>query len=817
MMKILQEYRASDWKISQIDPDTSGKYVFDGMTYAPGRCENCGHPIKWNVHIHDAEDPDKAFVVGDDCIEFLLAIRGGLENTQDLELFRGAKTVLVRFFHWLFKHNIDTGDLTGVAGFLDPADKSGITFLPISEVNGHVKVDVTRDGRPYRPYKLEYSEFDPEEWLKFYPKLSQVLLSYDGKYFVSANNVEHFKALFNAAVQQAAPAYSWTKKYDEKEADTALGTIKSIRTGVGTYNFIGDKRLTLPRDLPQLGCVWDDSLKPMYPDCQLDMDTFLTVSKNVDTCKALCLNDPEDWVIQRIEEWKTAQQKKDAEDAARKDKEARLTAMVDGLVADPQKIIDGMKGHCVSNWWVDHNVDTLRQTISAWVKQGFDFNGHSRPVNIRLDDCSSTFRLRFPEQIATLKKMDYYSKGRYLRNIVGKITQKFHIDTTWTATIPGAELKYAFEPNDIFEFNGNTGVKGNVIITITPTIQESTKVTLTLGQLKKLLEESSSAPFEPSQERGFRPTVEWMKEKYTEMNKWLFDGKLGSCEMGIFTHGQGSQGRTLGKFRLAAKGIRISRSNGRMYMNDSWMTDPVYIDEGNFVDLCNPTILLNGNYSGTERAFLATLVHEMCHYYTYRRGWCPLQGHGREFKAIAARVSAESGGLFTIQRLASAEDMKEYDLDDEFKAKKDRRLANKKDAMKVLLVITKSGEARLTLSKSDALLEKITKWGEEHPGYAQTIKTDSNKALDFLFAKGYTKAFRTWRWWNIQDRPWYKDFKKLLDDLPKDEKEDLTYIEVQPRAIAEEQDDPIEVTEDAGFIEIDPTMDLGAESPLEDA
>ena len=40
--------------------------------------------------------------------------------------------------------------------------------------------------------------------------------------------------------------------------------------------------------------------------------------------------------------------------------------------------------------------------------------------------------------------------------------------------------------------------------------------------------------------------------------------------------------------------------------------DKVYINKRIFFDVCKPLIALNGNYSGTEDAFLNTLVHIFC-------------------------------------------------------------------------------------------------------------------------------------------------------------------------------------------------------------
>ena len=131
MGRLLNEYRASDWKISKLDPSTSGKYVFDGMTYQEvgvRHCQNCGHPIKWIVNIHDAEDKNKQFEVGDDCIEFLLAITGGLKNPKELEKFRQAKKELLKLFNTLRKNDIDTSTMDGVVAVVRSGVPNQINF-----------------------------------------------------------------------------------------------------------------------------------------------------------------------------------------------------------------------------------------------------------------------------------------------------------------------------------------------------------------------------------------------------------------------------------------------------------------------------------------------------------------------------------------------------------------------------------------------------------------------------------------------------------------------------------------------------------------
>ena len=114
-----------------------------------------------------------------------------------------------------------------------------------------------------------------------------------------------------------------------------------------------------------------------------------------------------------------------------------------------------------------------------------------------------------------------------------------------------------------------------------------------------------------------RPTVPWMREKYDEFNKLLFNGELGPCEFKVFTTGKGSHGNRLGYFSLTGvSGVFISKSTRQMY-RPLPNGQRLYVDEGNFAELCKPVIGMNGNYMATEEALCATLVHEMCHYYVY--------------------------------------------------------------------------------------------------------------------------------------------------------------------------------------------------------
>jgi hypothetical protein len=277
-------------------------------------------------------------------------------------------------------------------------------------------------------------------------------------------------------------------------------------------------------------------------------------------------------------------------------------------------------------------------------------------------------------------------------------------------------------------------------------------------------------------DKTFKPTVEWMTAKYAEMNDQLFGGQLGECSFAIFTSGRGSEGGVLGWFKITGRNIRIRRYNRRMFKYARW--DEINIDRKNFVQLCQPQIELNGNYSGTEHGFLATLVHEMCHYYTYMNGYAPKQGHGREFKDIGYIVSNRSNGLFTIQRLASAEQMSEMELNDEMKAKREKRLANKKSSVTAVIVFTQEGKIKLTMTSNQDVIRKIDM---VESGYGEkVVKTNDANIIEYLFNKGYRKNMRTWRYWSLEEKPWIGELKRMLSSVDF-EMGNVTRSTVQPQ------------------------------------
>ena len=259
----------------------------------------------------------------------------------------------------------------------------------------------------------------------------------------------------------------------------------------------------------------------------------------------------------------------------------------------------------------------------------------------------------------------------------------------------------------------------------------------------------------------FRATTEWMANKYNELNQRLFGGSLGTCDFSIFTTGRGSQGSVLGWFKLKGYNLKIESRTNRIYSLSNMNYDKIYIDRKNFCEICKPAIELNGHYIGTELAFSATLLHEMCHYYTYMFGYAPKQGHGPEFRQIAQIVSSNSNGEFSIQRVASAEEISNYELDADVKAKKEARINNKKSKLIAVFVFKKDGSVDLSLSTNRSLIDKIIYYntsltpivaGRSRDKVEKIISSSDTKLIELLYNYGFRKSMRTYRYWPIDIR-----------------------------------------------------------------
>ena len=253
-------------------------------------------------------------------------------------------------------------------------------------------------------------------------------------------------------------------------------------------------------------------------------------------------------------------------------------------------------------------------------------------------------------------------------------------------------------------------------------------------------------------EGKIKPTPEWMKQQYDIMNKKLFNGQLGDCILRPFTTGKGSNGNTLGWFKITGDNIKVNRNTRRIFQKGYYSN--INIDSGNFVHLCKPCIELNANYSAPPESWINTLVHEMCHYYTYMNGYAPVQAHGHEFKSIGSIVSQRSGGVITIQRLATAEEMSTMELDADIQAKNDARAQRKDNNTIVAIIVMKDRTIRMVRTTLPKVLDEIKRVHEERNDFYYCGYTSNLQLAQYLTKNGYTSSCRTYRYWNIEQQHW---------------------------------------------------------------
>lgn len=288
----------------------------------------------------------------------------------------------------------------------------------------------------------------------------------------------------------------------------------------------------------------------------------------------------------------------------------------------------------------------------------------------------------------------------------------------------------------------------------------------------------------------FKVSINWICDNYIKANNELFNNKLGDCHFKIIPIGE----RTLGRFYFDVTGdkkVFIDRRLNRLYVKDEFWGDKEWVDSDNFFQLCNPTIAFNSNYSGTYDSLYNTLVHEMCHYYTYMNGYAPKQSHGPEFRNIAQIVSYRSNGEISITRLANKHEMSNYELDDTLKKIQDKRIDKRKINARYFILFFKNGNIGLTNIKDDNLIKKVIDF-ETKRGTEVFELTDQNIAEE-LFNRGYSRQFRTYKFWYFKT-----DDETLKKILITSNKNKLTESKIMKN--------DIEITSD---------MDLSKQSPLE--
>ena len=251
----------------------------------------------------------------------------------------------------------------------------------------------------------------------------------------------------------------------------------------------------------------------------------------------------------------------------------------------------------------------------------------------------------------------------------------------------------------------------------------------------------------------FKPTIQWMSENYAKANNELFGGALGDCiflaePIKSHTRWLGMFKMNPGRYNYSTTGIHLYADgvSRRLFLENSW-GERTYINQDNFYELAKPTITLSTYYSGTQDSLYATLVHEMCHYYTYMRGYCPKQAHGPEFRNIGAEVAYRSKGQLTVQRLADAEVMTGYELDDEIKQRHERRAAMKKTNAHYYLIIENDEKIRLT-NPTPSTLENIL--NIERGNRSKVLEIIDPEITNELYESGYHSKMRKYRYWGAR-------------------------------------------------------------------
>lgn len=249
----------------------------------------------------------------------------------------------------------------------------------------------------------------------------------------------------------------------------------------------------------------------------------------------------------------------------------------------------------------------------------------------------------------------------------------------------------------------------------------------------------------------FTPTVDWIADKYFELNEWLFNGRLGNCLFEVFTRGEGME-TSMGHFRFTGRGIKYSERTGQMYYYPDY-GQKEKIDADNFALYTKPMIGLNGNYKRTEYMWLNTLVHEMCHYYTYMGGRRPVQAHGIDFRQISSIVGIRSNGIFNIKRICDAENAGE--LDEKIAARRQARDENKKSKMTALLVFRTNGDVQLITTTYQKIIDVVIA-NNNKPVCKRILATNDKSYIEYLWGEGYkhnispSKSGTNYKYWSVQ-------------------------------------------------------------------
>lgn len=313
----------------------------------------------------------------------------------------------------------------------------------------------------------------------------------------------------------------------------------------------------------------------------------------------------------------------------------------------------------------------------------------------------------------------------------------------------------------------------------------------------------------------FKVTVSWMQEHYDKFNEELFGGVLGKCDF----IANGSGGKKFGWFTISAYGVKIDVRSRRMFKDNGW--ERIEINRDNFYETCCPVIGMNTNYSGQAFALENTLIHEMCHYYTYCFGIAPKQCHGPEFRHIADIVTQRGNLEYRIGRFGDKDrNEKGYRLDDKIKQQKEKRRANRLSNSIIVLTQMKNGDARLTRAANWNVVNEIINCHKRDGRAVRTYVYNDADVINYFADMGYVKTQRTYRCWTLNS-----SFDDIIAQLPESEPIDkVNYDDMNYENYKRDIVDVIteravtNIRNEYGLddkITITPGMDLSEYSPLE--
>lgn len=266
----------------------------------------------------------------------------------------------------------------------------------------------------------------------------------------------------------------------------------------------------------------------------------------------------------------------------------------------------------------------------------------------------------------------------------------------------------------------------------------------------------------------FLPSVDWLKENYNLLNSTLFNGRLGDCDFDV----KNLPPKTLGRFSLQNNYVKANSRTRKMFIRRGF--EDIFINPKNFAEICQPLIEINALFIGSKKSWLSTLLHEMCHYYVEMQGYYPKQGHGPEFRKIATYVSNKSNNLFPVERIASAEQMSEFQLDSTVQKKRQQRTVNKMNKTKFIFIELSSGEIKLVTTSQWGLINLWIIKAQNQNNIKRIIICTDPEICSELFDAGYRKDFRTLKYYPVKPDL----FKRILGS-----ENEILYQKENPAAV----------------------------------